>query len=604
MQESTAHTFHIPVMGLGFTIDTPLKVAKYGITSVVSIMEDHLIEDIRKNIAESYGKEYTEINVNEFDYRSKRITAYLDLINKIVFEQNEAIKKLPLGQENQLDKYFEMLPQLSVPYRLYQRFKNCDENWTKKAFEEELLNYVRLGNIEVNIMTKLDKTNYSKEGDQLPPEFSDALSALRGFCASSFPMGIVLSAGMNPRLFAYCEEFDDFFPNIEGIQQKKIILKVSDYRSAYLQGKIFAKKGIWVSEYRIESGLNCGGHAFATQGYLFGPILEEFKLKKQSLQNELFEECQKALLNKGKTQYSFQPRLKLTAQGGIGTCEEDTFLMEHFELDGTGWGSPFLLVPETTNVDQKTLNSLINAENTDFYVSESSPLGVKFNNFRNTSADIQRQLRIQKGNPGSPCYKEFLVNNTEFTDKPICTASRRYQKAKIEQIKATVVNKDEQNCLIEKVMEKECLCEGLGTSARIVTKAPLSHKIDAVSICPGPNLGFFGKTYELKEMIDHIYGKTSIIFKRERPNMFVNEARMYIDYLRNETMEKFDKLNEKQLRYYDEFKNNLESGLEFYKIIANDIFVNSREQMNVFLNQIELMLKELKHIGDKETVIA
>ena len=34
------HTFHIPVMGTGFTIDTPLKVARYGIASVVSLVDD------------------------------------------------------------------------------------------------------------------------------------------------------------------------------------------------------------------------------------------------------------------------------------------------------------------------------------------------------------------------------------------------------------------------------------------------------------------------------------------------------------------------------------------------------------------------------------
>lgn len=49
---------------------------------------------------------------------------------------------------------------------------------------------------------------------------------------------------------------------------KKVVIKVSDYRSALIQGKYLAKKGIWVSEFRIESGLNCGGHAFATDGYL------------------------------------------------------------------------------------------------------------------------------------------------------------------------------------------------------------------------------------------------------------------------------------------------------------------------------------------------
>jgi hypothetical protein len=28
------HSFHIPVMGLAFTIDTPIRVAHYGISSV------------------------------------------------------------------------------------------------------------------------------------------------------------------------------------------------------------------------------------------------------------------------------------------------------------------------------------------------------------------------------------------------------------------------------------------------------------------------------------------------------------------------------------------------------------------------------------------
>ena len=37
------HTFHIPVMGTGFTLDTPLKVAHLGIDSVVSIVDDVLI---------------------------------------------------------------------------------------------------------------------------------------------------------------------------------------------------------------------------------------------------------------------------------------------------------------------------------------------------------------------------------------------------------------------------------------------------------------------------------------------------------------------------------------------------------------------------------
>lgn len=34
------HTFHIPVMGLAYTIDSPIRVAHYGISSVISIADD------------------------------------------------------------------------------------------------------------------------------------------------------------------------------------------------------------------------------------------------------------------------------------------------------------------------------------------------------------------------------------------------------------------------------------------------------------------------------------------------------------------------------------------------------------------------------------
>ena len=42
------HSFHIQVMGTGFTIDTPLRLAKYGISSVIPIEDDVLVEQVRK----------------------------------------------------------------------------------------------------------------------------------------------------------------------------------------------------------------------------------------------------------------------------------------------------------------------------------------------------------------------------------------------------------------------------------------------------------------------------------------------------------------------------------------------------------------------------
>ncbi|MHB8209157.1 hypothetical protein [Mucilaginibacter sp.] len=139
--------------------------------------------------------------------------------------------------------------------------------------------------------------------------------------------------------------------------------------------------------------------------------------------DELLCSYELALLTKGIC-IEKKPLQKVTAQGGIGTAEENKFLLSHYNLDATGWGSPFLLVPEATNVDETTIKQLTDAEEDDFYISNSSPLGILFNNFKSSSINTQRVERIAKGRPGSPCTKKYLCTNTEFTEEPICTASR------------------------------------------------------------------------------------------------------------------------------------------------------------------------------------
>src|SRR5690606_15002276 len=107
---------------------------------------------------------------------------------------------------------------------------------------------------------------------------------------------------------------------------------------------------------------------------------------------------------------------RITVQGGIGTGDEDQFLMDYYRLNGTGWGSPFLLVPEATNVDADTLEKLATAKPEDFYLSDASPLGVPFNNFGLCSSEAQRKQRIARIRPGIPCNKKFVSSNTEYTD--------------------------------------------------------------------------------------------------------------------------------------------------------------------------------------------
>ena len=181
---------------------------------------------------------------------------------------------------------------------------------------------------------------------------------------------------MNPRLYSYIENFEDFYPSQDGNIKKRVILKVSDYRSALIQGKFLAKKGIWVSEFRIESGLNCGGHAFATDGYLMGPILSEFKEKREELKSVLFEILTAALKRNGRSIPKEKLEIRITAQGGVGTNEEHEFLLNHYKVDSVGWGSPFLLVPEVTNVDAPTIKLLEDAN--DRHLAGKEQLGQQY----------------------------------------------------------------------------------------------------------------------------------------------------------------------------------------------------------------------------------
>ncbi len=316
MIKNSIHNFHIPVMGLAFTIDTPLKIAHYGINSVISIVDDNLIEKMRKVHSDKNNITYVPVSSREPDSRAKRITLYLNLINELVNKNFISLKeKILKGEE--LEKYYSLLPDNAELKQPLEQFR--DGVLCRDEMKDQLDKLMRPGSIDVNIMTKVDKENYDKNG-QLPVEFNDAHASLRGFAQSTLNSSVVLSAGMNPRLYSYFEAFPDFFPDEKGELKKKIILKVSDFRSALIQGKFFAKKGLWVSEYRIESGLNCGGHAFATDGYLMGPILEEFKTNRTFLIDTVYKIFSEALTVKNIPFINLLPELRITAQGGVGTC--------------------------------------------------------------------------------------------------------------------------------------------------------------------------------------------------------------------------------------------------------------------------------------------
>jgi len=558
------HTVQVPVMGTGFTIDSPLKVAKYGIDSVISLVDDTLIEQMRKLYCQKFGKQYQPITKDDADHRAKRITSYLDLIDEVVKKQFQDLKNSAFEMGTEITKYFELLPETSPLKVLYQKMLSINDPNKKHEAQQKLRELIRPGSIDVNIMTKLDRPNFSKNGDPLPPEYSDALAALRGFAKSKVQSAIVFSAGINQRLYSYIAEFKDFYADRAGGIKKRIVLKVSDYRSSLIQGKFFAKRGLWVSEFRIESGMNCGGHAFISPGRLMGPMLEEFKLKRDELISKLHQTFNQALESRKKEPFTAPLPVKITAQGGIGTAQEDAFLCSHYDLDGTGWGTPFLLCSEAASVDDVTMERLSKAKEADLYFSDSSPLGVPFNNLKTSLSEEKKRMRIADDCPGSPCPKGHLAFNTEFSDKPICTASRRYQEKKLAEIEKSDLSAEEKQKLHDKITAKACICNDLGGGALIKNGIRDANSCFP-AVCPGPNLAHFSKLTTLAELMGHIYGRCNVLDNDLRPHMFITELRLYTEHLITAARASLSSASKKQLQYFNDFKDNLLNGIDYYR---------------------------------------
>ncbi|MBE9483688.1 MAG: hypothetical protein IMY74_02510 [Bacteroidetes bacterium] len=595
-------------MGIGYSVDTPLKISRYGMDSVISLVDDILFEQLRKMYCSKHDIAYTEITKKTSDYRAKRITAYLNLIKSLSEKKFEELKNSGSENADALQELISMLPENS---ELKQKLVSLT---AKGSNSSEIKNFLddnlSMGSIDVNIMTKIDKDNY-KDGEKLPVEYNDAHAALRGYAESELESSLVLSAGINPRLYSYMQEFEDFYPDKTGYIKKKIALKVSDYKSAMIQGKFLAKKGLWVSEYRIESGLNCGGHAFATDGYLMGPILEEFREKRNELIRSIHEVLTFALAEKDRLSPKTPLQVKITAQGGVGTAEEHQFLIDHYGVDSVGWGTPFLLVPEATNVDDATLDKLINAKEDKLYLSDISPLNVPFNSLRGNTKDLEKSFLVAKGKPGSPCPKKLIALNKEFTEKPICAASRHYQVLKIKELDRSGVSGAEYRKKYDQIVTKACICVGLGTTSLLVNDIDTGTCGNGVSICPGPNMAYFSRTMSLKEITNHIYGRSNMIQRKDRPNMFIKELNIYIDYLKNKIEEMTDPSDVKRRKYFTNFALNLQAGIDYYFDLFTSlkgVFESRRSDIHRELEnanaEITLLIEELETLPEMQLVLA
>ena len=561
------HRIHIPVMGICYTVDTPLRVAHLGITSVISLVDDGLLEEYRMAYAERLGLDLGSPQTT----RIGRIRSYLDFV---VDEVERKFARLCAGRfdgASAKDLYCRMLP-LDSRLRVEYDGLGAKVGLARLAAEAALTEKMEPGEIQANIMMGL---NHEEA----------AFDAVRGFAASKVKGSLVLSAGVNLAVFEEIAKCKDFYRTGIKAPSKKIILKVSDYRSALIQGRYLAKKGLEVYEYRIESGVNCGGHAFFESKKLLLDVVREFVEKRQ----ELFEATRgmiakfaascdaSASSDAGVLVQGIVPPsapTRITAQGGLCSPEDIEKVMS-LGIDGVGVGTPFLLVPQATSMDKATRRMLAAAAPEDVYVSHASPLGIPFVNLRTSTAAELCRKKVEEFfapdgeksgaaelKPGFPCRQHYLCQKIPGFDHPVCRASREYVMQRLVEIDK--LERDELRAISEsghsgdaaaldeihakfnelrrETLSRECICRFLGNAGReeLRERSPSLHyqpegvavargsqaarPREPVTICPNSDIGYFDREYTLEEMMCHLYGTGPRLTPKDKPSAFEVEA--------------------------------------------------------------------------------
>jgi len=88
-------------------------------------------------------------------------------------------------------------------------------------------------------------------------------------------------------------------------------------------------------------------------------------------------------------------------------------------------------------------------------------------------------------------------------------------------------------------------------------------------------------------MADHIYGRINLLNDTPRPNMFIKELGMYVDYLKKDINKSLGIMSEQKIKYFTEFKNNLLEGIEYYRKLFPQMVEESVEYRTKTLNDLE-----------------
>ncbi len=121
-----------------------------------------------------------------------------------------------------------------------------------------------------------------------------------------------------------------------------------------------------------------------------------------------------------------------------------------------------------------------------------------------------------------------------------------------------------------KIIDKTCLCVGLALPALEINDAV--SKVDGIgtAVCPGPNMAYFSSIVSLSEMVNHIYGRINLITRTDRPNMFMKELKLYLNYLEEKIASIDLPVSTNQMKYFSTFVTNISEGIEYYRQLFSE----------------------------------
>lgn len=88
--------------------------------------------------------------------------------------------------------------------------------------------------------------------------------------------------------------------------------------------------------------------------------------------------------------------------------------------------------------------------------------------------------------------------------------------------------------------------------------------------------------------------------RSDRPNMFIKEFKLYLDYYLNKLTEATTPISIKQQKYFNSFMENLQTGLQYYKDLFSKMDegwkTNALKELRQLENQLNQMISQNSYL--------